>query len=70
LPSPDLVVTTIVSLLVVLAALDREQHGLQLRALLGRHVARVNDDVGVLVLVLDRAAAWGGVLEPLGVAVG
>ena len=45
-PSPPpsslgLVTTAIVSLLVVLAALDRQQYGLQLRALLGRHVAWV-----------------------------
>ena len=41
-PSPGgLVITTIVSLLVVLAALDRLQHSLQLRALPRRHVTWV-----------------------------
>ena len=41
-------------LLVVLAALDRQQHGLQLRALLGRHVTRIEHYMRVRVL--DRLA--------------
>jgi len=42
-PSPGLVIiTTIVSLLVVVAALDRLQHSLQLRAPPGRHLAWVD----------------------------
>ena len=66
-PSAGLVITTTIAvLLVILAALDRLQHGLQLRPLPGRHVARVEDDVGVLVLVLDRAATRPSVFESLG----
>ena len=59
-PSPGLFITTIVSLLVVLAALDRLQHSLQLRALPGRHVAWVDDDVRMRVRTDDGggAPAW------------
>jgi hypothetical protein len=59
-PSPGgLFITTIVSLRVVLAALDRLQHSLQLRALPGCHVARVYDDVRMRVRTDDGGRCAG-----------